>query len=74
MNLPPHRCPPRFGGYGKDPIFALDTNALPDELQYRPDPAERDKQKGFIEPSRRMTFDEYQRAIRATRTLWRPYF
>lgn len=57
-NLVDHRRPPDFGGTGKDPGFELDTEDLPEG-------------HGFIEPARRVSFEEYRRAIHQTRTLWR---
>ena len=69
-NLARHRRPPDFGGTGKDPVFVLDTEELPDELAYRPDPAN-PEEHGFIEPAHRVIFEEYRRAIHGTRTLWR---
>jgi hypothetical protein len=68
-NLPEHRRPPEFGGVGKDPLWELDTDELPEELYYRPDP-DNPEGHGYIAPSRRMTFEEYQRAIHGTRGLW----
>jgi hypothetical protein len=68
-NLPYYRRPPEFSGEGKDPLWELDTGELPEELSYRPDP-DNPEGHGFIEPSRRMTFEEYQRAIHGTRGLW----
>ena len=70
-NLPPYRRPPAFGGTGKDPLWELETENLPDELAYRPDPDDPDRH-GFIEPSRVMTFNRYQGALRLSRNLWRP--
>jgi hypothetical protein len=73
-NLPHYRRPPNFGGTGKDPVWWLDTDQLPEELRYRPDP-DNPNGHGFIEPSRRMTFEEYQRAIHRTRRgLWQPFW
>ena len=69
-NLPPHRRPPQFGGTGKDPVFELDTDELPEELAYRPDPSKPDAH-GFITPAYTMAFEHYQRAIHETRGLWR---
>ncbi|MGH3088625.1 MAG: hypothetical protein ACRDSJ_15075 [Rubrobacteraceae bacterium] len=37
-NLPEHRRPPEFGGYGEDPVYEFDTDELPPALSYRPDP------------------------------------
>ena len=67
-NLPPIRLPRDLGGRGKDPVWEVDTDGLPDELSYRPDP-DTPETHGFIEPTHRMTFEEYQRALHATRTL-----
>jgi hypothetical protein len=70
-NLPYHRLPPEYGGVGKDPVWELETELLPEELRYRSDP-DSPHDHGFIEPSRRMTFEDYQRAIHDTRGLWTP--
>lgn len=69
-NLAPHRLPREHGGTGGDPVFELDTDNLPDELRHRPDPSNPGEHV-FIEPSRRMAFEEYERAVHATRVLWR---
>ncbi len=69
-NMDPHRRPPEFGGTGKDPVFELQTDEMPGELRYRPDPANPEGH-GFIEPSRVMSFEEYLTSIQATRALWR---
>lgn len=71
-NLIYFRRPPEYGGTGKDPLWQLETDELPPELRYRPDP-ENPEGHGLIEPARRMTFDEYKDALHATRRLWRPY-
>jgi hypothetical protein len=70
-NLPYFRRPPVFGGTSKDPIWELETDELREELGYRPDPDDPDRH-GYIEPSRQMPFEEYQRAIHNTRGLWTP--
>ena len=69
-NLAVHRRPPAFGGTGKDPVFELETENLPEDLVYRSDPANPEGH-GFIEPARRMKFEEYQRLLHSTRNLWR---
>lgn len=69
-NLQPHRRPPEFGGTGKDSVFELETDELPEEPRYRPDPANPEGH-GFVEPARRISFEEYQRLLHATRALWR---
>lgn len=68
-NLPEQLRPPRFGGYGKDPLWELETDELPPELQYRPDP-KNPTGHGFIEPAEEMPFEDYERVIHATRDLW----
>lgn len=70
-NLHPLRLPREHGGLGKDPVFELETDELPEELAYRPDPSNPEGH-GFIEPGRRMPFEVYEGAVRATRLLWRP--
>lgn len=70
-NLARHRLPRELGGTGRDPVFELDTNELPEELVYRSDPANPERH-GFVEPSRRMSFEEYRQAIHGTRALWHP--
>jgi hypothetical protein len=69
-NLPPHRRPPQHGGTGKDPIWELATAELGEALVYREDPL-LPGVHGFIEPRRRITFDEYEAALRATGRAWR---
>lgn len=68
--LPPHRRPPELGGSGKDPVWSIDAADLPSNLRYRPDNDDPGAH-GTIEPGSRMTFDEYQAALAATRGLWR---
>ena len=69
-NLPPHRRPPRHGGSDKKiALYKLETDDLPDELQERIDPYNSERHV-FIEPARVMSFEEYQQALHATRTLW----
>lgn len=67
--LPWHRRPRSLGGGGKDPVWALDLGVLGDPLAYRPDPLNPDVH-GFIEPSRRVTFEEYEASIQATAPHW----
>ncbi len=69
-NMDTHRRPPEFGGTGKDPVFEIETDELPEGLAYRLDPANPEGH-GFIEPARRMRFEEYLAAVQATRALWR---
>jgi hypothetical protein len=71
-NLPEHRRPDEYGGIGKDPVWELDTDYLPPELAYRPDPKDPDRH-GFIEPAVPMRLDDYETFLRMTRRLWRPF-
>lgn len=68
-NLPRHRRPERFGGSGKDAVWALETDELPSQLMYRPDPS-KPETHGFIEPAYRMTFERYQLELEATSYMW----
>ena len=70
MNLPAHRRPPEYRGTGKDPVWELDVVELGNELVYRDDPL-MPGVHGFIEPARRMAFDDYQDALLRTRGDWR---
>jgi hypothetical protein len=70
MNLPVFRRPPEFQGTGKDPVWVLDSDQLPPELTYRPDPVT--PGHGFIEPASEMTLGEYQKLLEATQSLWQP--
>jgi len=71
-NLPEHRRPDEYGGIGKDPVWELETDSLPPELTYRPDPKEPDRH-GFIEPVRPMHINDYETFLHMTRRLWRPF-
>lgn len=69
-NFRPIRIPKRLGGVGVNiEVFELETDALPDELRYRPDP-KNPRRHGFIEPTRIMPFEEYRRAVQGTRDSW----
>lgn len=65
-NLPYGRRPPALGGKGKHPVWELETDELPDYLDYTYESG-----KGLIEPSYVMEIDDYQVAIEETRDLWR---
>jgi hypothetical protein len=51
------------------PALCVRARQLPEELNYRPDP-ENPEEHGFLEPARRMSFEEYQQTIYGTRALW----
>ena len=70
VNLPRHRLPPEDGGTGKDPVWEIGTADLGADLTYREDPLQPGVH-GFVEPSRTMTLEDYDRALAATREAWR---
>jgi hypothetical protein len=72
-NIPPHRRPPKHhdGDAPRYEVYELETDDLPGELDYRIDPHNPTRHV-FIEPTREMTFEEYQQALHTTRSLWRP--
>jgi hypothetical protein len=70
-NLPHFRRPPEHGGTAKKiGLYEMDTDDLPDRLAARPDPDDPARHV-FIEPSREMSFEEYESALEETRSLWR---
>lgn len=69
-NLPKRRRPKEFGGTGKDPVFEMETDELPEGLEYLPDP-QKPTTHGFIRPAYTMTFEYYQILLHSTRELWR---
>lgn len=71
-NLPEHRRPEEYYGTGRDPVWALETDDLPPELVYRPDPKDPERH-GFIGPATMMLLDDYKTLLRNTRRLWRPF-
>jgi hypothetical protein len=70
MRLPAFRRPPAMGGTGKDPVFCISEECLGQSLRYRPDP-QRPNEHGFIEPSKPMTLDEFQKALADTVRSWK---
>jgi len=68
LNLPAYRRPPAFQGTGRDPVWTLSVADLGPDLIYHPDPS--NPGHGFLEPARRMTVAEYQRALAQSRELW----
>ena len=69
FNLPQHRRPVSLGGTGRDPVFHLDAQALPETLAYRSDPRA-PSQHGFVEPSGPVALDTFQRNLCQTAGLW----
>lgn len=68
--LPEFRLPRSLGGTSKDPVWAMNTADLPPSLAYRADP-DNPLRHGFVEPSSRMSFDDFQSALASTQSLWR---
>lgn len=71
-NMLEHRRPPTYGGTGKDPLWELETEDLPPELVYTPDPKDPERH-GLIGPSETMSIDDYIATLWSTRDLWRSY-
>ncbi|WP_295699339.1 hypothetical protein [Lapillicoccus sp.] len=64
----PYRKPIDFGGTDKKiDMFIIDEQDLPSRITYRPGGADG---HGYLEPSRPMTFEEYQRLVQSTRGAW----
>jgi hypothetical protein len=55
-------------GWSNDPVWSIDPGDLPDGLSYRRDSPTAGH--GVIEPSRTMTYDEYQQLIESTAGSW----
>lgn len=71
LNLPIFRRPSEIGGgTGKFPVWFLDSDDLPAELEFFFD---RPPTHGLIQPSGRMTLQEFQLALEMTRELWTKY-
>lgn len=68
-HLPAHRRPVEFGGSGADPIFVIEASELGPDLRVRTDD-DGPSGHGFVEPVRRMEFNDYQQAIWASRPRW----
>lgn len=69
FNLPQHRRPVSLGGTGRDPVFHLDAQALPETLAYRPDPRA-PSEHGFVEPTAAVALDTLQGNLCQTASLW----
>lgn len=69
VRLPPHFRPVALGGFGKLPVFGIETSRLGETLSYRPD-IKKPTRHGFVEPGAVMTIAAYQLAIAATAPVW----
>ena len=67
--LPPHFRPASLGGFGKLPVFGVETTKLGDLLFYRPD-LKKPTRHGYVEPRTVMAIAAYQVAIAATGPHW----
>ncbi len=65
-DLPIHRKPTAYGGTGKDPVWSININDLGSDLKYVPD----SPGHGTIQPTRTMTFEDYQKALEETLLRW----
>jgi RHS repeat-associated protein len=65
-NLPSHRRQPDFGGSGRDPVWSINPDDLPEGLQYTRDAPGH----GVIEPSRTMTYEKFQSLLESTNGSW----
>jgi hypothetical protein len=66
MNLPEHRRPPRFGGTGKDPVWAIECAAFGDDIGLRSDKPTH----GLIEPATEMSIEDFQAALSNLAPEW----
>ena len=66
-HLPAHRRPSDFGGTGKDPVFSIKKEQLPDVLSSRQSGS---RHHYLIEPKYDCSFDQYQSNLYSTRPKW----
>ena len=65
-NLPKPRRPKSLGGEGRDPVFRLLSEALPQTLLARPDRYPH----ACIEPRSRCPFTQFESDLTATLNFW----
>ncbi len=65
-NLPNHRRPPSLGGDGRDPVFKIQVDLLPNSLTINQDKPTH----AMIEPACECLFDFYQTEIHNTQSDW----
>jgi hypothetical protein len=68
-NVPAHRRPPEFDGWGPDPLWMIEEEDLPSTLALRLDP-EDPSRHGFVEPIEKMPLASFQEALATSRGLW----
>jgi hypothetical protein len=67
MHLLKHRRPSSLGGTGLDPVWYIETDDLPPDLQFRQDSVTH----GVIEPVCAMTLQKFEDALAASRSNWK---
>ena len=70
-NLVPYRRPPEFGSTGKDPVFIIEDEVLPNTLIARQDG--KNSKRYLIEPSIACPFTQYEQDLHNTRQNWSLY-
>lgn len=68
--LPAHRRPAEYDGVGRDPVFALPTDASYDGLAIRADKGPRHPHRA-VEPESACQLEVYEAALALTRDAWR---
>jgi hypothetical protein len=71
LQMPPQFLPPPYGT-GDDPVWTLSEDDLGPDLAFKAD--RRRTFHGFIEPSRRMRLEEFERALSELRSKWQLYY
>lgn len=69
LHLPRFHRPPSLGGSGTKPVWAINRDGLPGTLSIRHDP-KKPLVHALLEPTARMTFDEYVDEIEGTAEDW----
>ena len=66
VNLPKPRLPRSLGGEGRDPVFRMQSEFLPEELQARAD----HYPHACVEPSERCALSDFEMSLADTRDDW----
>jgi hypothetical protein len=71
LNLDQHRRPEEWGGTGKDPVWQIIHDVLPDNLAYRRD----SRDHGLVEPATPTLLEDFRAHLAATSAIWtlKPY-
>ena len=65
-HLPKPRRPRSLGGEGRDPVFSLQSGAVPEMLSLRVDR----HPHALVEPALACLLNDYERALASTRPSW----